>query len=98
MMSPMVAFSLLVLAGASFFFALAETALFSLGKYRLQQLAAQSPERAEVVAGLLAEPQELLATIVLGNTFANAGIVVAVLWPALRQGWPLSLTLPALLV
>ena len=94
----MVAFSLLVLAGASFFFALAETALFSLGKYRLQQLAAQSPERAKVVAGLLAEPQELLATIVLGNTFANAGIVVAVLWPALRQGWPLSLTLPALLV
>jgi putative hemolysin len=96
-MSPLVALSLLVLAGASFFFALAETALFSLGKYRLRQIAAQSSERAGVVAALLAEPQELLATIVLGNTFANSGIVAAVLWPALREGWPLAPTLLALL-
>jgi CBS domain containing-hemolysin-like protein len=96
-MSPLVALSLVALAGASFFFALAETALFSLGKYRLQQLNAQSPRRAMLVAALLAEPRELLATIVLGNTFANAGIVATVLWHALGHHWPIAPTLAGLL-
>jgi len=82
-----------VFAGASFFFAVAESALFSLGKWQTRQLAERSPHVGGVVARLLAEPQDLLATIVLGNTFANAAIVAIPLWLALSGGWSLWTTL-----
>ena len=68
-------FALLVFAGMSFFFALAESALFSLGQWQVRQLAERAPVAGRMVARLLAEPQHLLATIVLGNTVANACIV-----------------------
>ena len=42
-----------VAAGASFFFALAETALFSLGKWRVRQLAVQDPRQGGLVERLL---------------------------------------------
>jgi CBS domain containing-hemolysin-like protein len=73
----------LVFAAASFFFALAETSLFSLGKWRARQLAERSPGRGGDVLRLLEHPQDLLATIVLGNTFANAALVAIALWPSL---------------
>ena len=77
-----------VFAGASFFFAVAESALFSLGKWAIRQFAERSPRAGGVVARLLAEPQDLLATIVLGNAFANAIIPAIALWLALSRGWP----------
>lgn len=64
-------------AAASFFFALAESALFALGKWQVEQLAERAPRDGVLVARLLKQPSELLATIVLGNTVANA-VVVAV--------------------
>ena len=76
-----------VLAGASFFFALAETALFSLGKWQARRLVERSPQRGGLVARLLGSPQDLLATIVLGNTCANAGLVTVGLWMVLRGEW-----------
>jgi putative hemolysin len=85
--------AILICAGASFFFALAESALFSLGKWRAQQLAEQSAELGGKVAQLLKEPQDLLATIVLGNTFANAGLVATALWLALQGQWPIGVTI-----
>ena len=77
----------LFFAGASFFFALAETALFSLGKWRARQLFEQSPQKGAMVLRLLEQPSELLATISLGNSLANSSIVILALWPALRGGW-----------
>jgi CBS domain containing-hemolysin-like protein len=71
----------LLFAAASFFFAVAESSLFSLGKWRARQLNNQR------VQALLERPSELLATIVLGNTMANGGIVALALWPALRGKW-----------
>ena len=41
---------------------------------------------------------ELLATISLGNTAANAAIVALVLWPVLLGQWPVELTLPAVAI
>jgi putative hemolysin len=76
-----------VCAGASFYFALAESALFSLGKWRTQQLAEEADELGREVVQLLEEPQDLLATIVLGNTLANAGIVGVALWMGLVGEW-----------
>ena len=72
----------LLFAAASFFFAVAESSLFSLGKFRARQL--NNPR----VQLLLEKPSELLATIVLGNTIANGGLVALALWPALRGKWP----------
>src|SRR5438445_3572256 len=86
----------LVFAGMSFFFALAETALFSLSRWQARQLAARAPNTGELLARLLAEPHHLLATIVLGNTLANAFIVAITLWSAPWGDWRYLLILPAL--
>lgn len=75
--------------GGSFFFALAESALFSLGKWRIQQLGSES-DRGKQIAELLQEPQELLAVTALGSTLANAGIVAIDLGVGLTGGWSLT--------
>jgi putative hemolysin len=92
------ALMVLVCAGASCFFALAETALFSLNKWQLRQLAERKDGPGALAARLLAEPQDLLATMVLGTTFANAGMLAIGLWMALNGRWPLGLTVVGLLV
>ncbi len=80
----------MVCAGASFFFALAESSLFVLGRWRARQLAEQNPRQGDLIVRLLEKPSELLATISLGNTLANGSMVALVLLPALIEGWPLS--------
>jgi putative hemolysin len=78
----------LIFAGASFFFALAETALFSLSKWQSRQLAERHPRAGGTVTRLLAQPQDLLATMVLGNTFASAAMLAVAAWMALHGHWP----------
>src|SRR5467141_2609400 len=87
----------LLFAGASFFFALAETALFSLSKWQARQLAEREPQAGAIVLRLLAEPQDLLATMVLGNTFASAAILATALWMSYNGRWPLVATIIAML-
>jgi putative hemolysin len=90
-MIPVVA--VLVFAGASFFFSLAETSLFSLSKWQVRRLA-EPPSRAGArVARLLAQPQDLLATMVLGNTVAAAAMLAVALLMALNGRWPLVWTI-----
>ena len=97
-MTPIAALvALIVFSGASFFFALAETSLFSLGRWQLRQLQERAPGPGKIISRLLAEPQDLLAMLVLGNSFANAGIVGVALWVSLVRGWPLWLVMPAVL-
>src|SRR5688572_13008537 len=79
-----VAVGIALFAAASFFFAVAESSLFSLGKWRARQLTNRAGNK---VQELLEKPSELLATIVLGNTMANGGIVALALWPTLRGNW-----------
>ncbi len=62
-------------AGASFFFAVAESALFALGKWQVDHLSEKHPVRGALVVRLLQQPSEVLGTIVLGNALANASIV-----------------------
>jgi putative hemolysin len=87
-----------IFAGASFFFALAETSLFSLSKWQVRQLADKAPGVGGAVARLLSEPQDLLATMVLGNTFASAAMLAVALWMAIHRHWPLATTAVALLL
>ncbi len=86
--------AVLIAFGASFFFALAESSLFSLSKWQLRHLEEQSP-KGKLATQLLAEPQDLLATIVLGNSFANAAIVGFTLWVVVAHDWPMAWVLVA---
>src|SRR5438105_1084516 len=90
--------AVIIFAGASFFFALAETALFSLGKWQARQLAERKPGSGGIVVRFLGETQDLLATMVLGNTFASAGMLAVALWMALNGRWPMMATITGLLV
>ncbi len=94
----LVIFGITLAAGVSFFFALSESALFALGAWRARQLAEHSPDRGGVVLKLLEHPSELLATIVLGNTLANASIIALGFWQALSGHWPIAPTVVLILV
>src|SRR5580704_5616609 len=98
-MTPIIVLAaLIVFSGASFFFALAETSLFSLGKWQVRQLEERSPGPGKIISRLLATPQDLLATLVLGNSFANAGIVAVMLWVVVHHGWPMTLVMSGVLL
>jgi len=70
---------LLFFFGAAFFFAMAETALLTHGQRRLRQVTARTPDLGAFIRKLLAEPQDLLATMTLGNTLAHGAIIATVL-------------------
>jgi len=93
----LVVFGVLVFAAASFFFALAESALFTLGKWQVEQLAERSPNQGGLVSRLLQHPSEVLATIVLGNTVANATMVAVGLGIAVWRDEPLTVPIVGLL-
>ena len=88
----------LVCAGASFFFSLAETALFSLSKWQVRELSAQTGQRGLLASRLLTEPQDLIATIALGNTFTNVAMMAIGLWAGLGGHLPLWWTLVVVLL
>ena len=87
---------IVLFAGASFFFALAETALFSLSGWQVAQLAEKKSGAGKIVSELLERPQDLLATLALGNTFANAAILAVALRMVFNARWGLALTMLAL--
>ena len=88
---------LLLLVAASFFFAAAETALFALGPWRARRLAEQRPGAGPVVAELLAKPDDLLASLVLGNTVANFLLVALAILSLTGENWQRFLGAIALL-
>jgi putative hemolysin len=65
---PLLAFFLL-----SAFFALSETAIFASNKYKIRHLASQGSKPAQKLVEWLESPDRLLATLLLGNNFANIG-------------------------
>ena len=90
--------AVLLFAGASFFFALAETALFSLSKWQVAQLLEKKSGAGKIVAELLARPHDLQATLALGNTFANAAILATALRMVFDAQWAFGLTMLAMAV
>jgi putative hemolysin len=61
-------------------------------------LAEREPKAGGIVARLLGEPQDLLATMVLGNTFASAAMLATGLWMGLEGRWQFGWTIVGLLV
>ncbi len=88
---------LLVLAGTSFCCALAEGALFALGRWQLRRLAESGPEGTRV-ARLMEQPEEVLSVLSLVNTFANGMLVVTSLRWASNRDWRLAGALAAIFV
>ena len=88
--------AILVFAGASFFFALAETALFSLSKWQIAHLAEKKSGAGKIVSALLERPHDLQATLALGNTFANAAILAGAVRMLFNQRWGIALTMLSL--
>src|SRR5262245_64007401 len=56
-------------------------------------MAERNPRAGGIVVRLLGEAQDLLATMVLGNTFASAAMLAVALWMALNGRWPLLPTI-----
>jgi len=91
---PLLAFTLcLLFALANFFFAVAETALFSLNRWNVRRMAKSQEPAGKTVAELLKNPEDLLASVALANTFTGAGIVAVSIIMALNGVWPLVPTL-----
>jgi putative hemolysin len=88
--------AIFLFAGASFFFALAETAFFSLSNWQVRQLTEKHPRAGKVVSDLLEHPDDLLATLALGNTFANAAVVAVALWMIFDEQRSVFMTLAGL--
>jgi putative hemolysin len=55
----------------SLFFSSAETAFISLQRFRLEHMLSSGVANAERVGRLLEQPEKLLSTVLLGNTFVN---------------------------
>ena len=79
-------FVFLLLSGL---FSLSETAVLSSNRYRIRHLAASGNKNAKKLAAWLDAPQKLLATILLGNNFANIGaatVATAIVARTVREG------------
>lgn len=72
--------ALLVAGACSFFLALAESALFALGKFRAQRMLEDNPKRGQRLAPLFSNPEDLVATLAFGNTLANAILIGTAVW------------------
>ena len=74
-------------------FALAESSLFSLSPWQTNRLAEQSPRLEPFLDQLRSKPEDLLATLVLGNTLMHAAIGGVAVLMVLRGTWPAGATL-----
>ena len=80
---------MLLLAGSSFFCALAEGALVALGRWQVRRLSGDGAAGERVVR-LMEQPEEVLSALTLFNTFANGMLVVTALRLASSRGWALG--------
>ena len=71
----------------SIFFSSSETAFISLQKLRLEYLIDAKVRGANRVAKLLRQPEQLLSTVLLGNTFVNTAATALATTLAIRV-WP----------
>jgi Mg2+/Co2+ transporter CorB len=68
----MLLWALVALIAVSGLFAMSETAMMALNRYRLRHLVKQGRRGAKKTAALLAQTDKLLGVILLGNTLVNA--------------------------
>jgi Mg2+/Co2+ transporter CorB len=71
-------YTLAALLACSAFFAMSETCLMALNRYRLQHLIREGSRGARLAGRLLERTDELLAFILAGNTLINAAVTILV--------------------
>jgi Mg2+/Co2+ transporter CorB len=71
-------YALAAMLAGSAFFAMSETCLMSLNRYRLKHLIREGSQGAKLAGALLDRTDELLAFILAGNTLINAAITILV--------------------
>ena len=89
---------LIVCSAAASFFAVAEAALFALGKWQARELSERSPFAGGLLKRLLQEPSRLVATLVIGGMAAEFGMIWFAIWPVLYRDWPWFSTAAGLLL
>jgi len=72
--SPPTLILLLVLATASFLFALAETSIIGLSRIRLRHMLSRGIKRAQSIQRLIAKLDKFIAAILVGDNFVNIAI------------------------
>ena len=72
--------AIVVAAACSFFFALAESAVYALGRFRARRMLEDNPAEGRRLAPLFKNPEDLVATLALGNTLANATVIGMPVW------------------
>src|SRR4030067_821160 len=65
---------LLLLLACSAFFSGSETALMSVSRVRLRQIAKKHSRSVKMVEGILKKPERLIGTILLGNNLVNVAM------------------------
>jgi putative hemolysin len=65
---------LLVIMGCSAFFSGSETALMTVSRVRLRQMAKKHTRSVKMVEGILEKPERLIGTILLGNNLVNVAM------------------------
>jgi Mg2+/Co2+ transporter CorB len=71
-------YALIALLASSAFFAMSETCLMALNRYRLKHLIREGSHGAKLAGQLLDRTDELLSFILAGNTLINAAITILV--------------------
>jgi CBS domain containing-hemolysin-like protein len=72
--------ALLLAAACSFILALAESALFALGRFRARRMLEDHPEQGRRLAPLFHNPEDLVAALAFGNTLSNAILIGIAVW------------------
>ena len=71
MTTSTVIISIILLIATSAFFSSSETSMMALNKYKLKHLAKKNNKKAKRSLALINKPENLLGSILIGNTFAN---------------------------
>jgi putative hemolysin len=93
----MASVAVIFFAASSFTFALAETALLSLGDWRLRRLEADKSRSAVRIRALLGDPASLVSSLAFGTTTSNGLLITFGLLLALQSRWVVGVSLMALL-
>jgi len=88
--SPATLILLLVLATASFLFALAETSIIGLSRIRLRHMLSRGIKRAQSIQRLITKLDKFIAAILVGDNFVNiaiSAIITGILVSVIGQEW-----------
>ncbi len=90
MVNILVLILFIILAAASFFFSMSETAIIALSKIKLRHMVTQGIKRAGHIQNLSIKMDKFIATILMGNNFVNiamSAILTALCIPLFGFNW-----------